>query len=203
MTAMSTLTVTRVASRDGYPGEPLARQAVGSIEALIRAFVREEVLRHFGSPIAKVVVRDAAMSMREPDQVADRDRGCGGPIARSAVAWFAMPTAPPEPSDAAYIFRKALLQQLVATAIDDVVADLLRAAFDRYRIQAWCGNETRGATDAIGILERVLRSQTLDDQLREVVTLTIESMKSLTASDRLKVLTWKREGLVPEDWNPA
>lgn len=81
-----------------------------------------------------------------------------------------------------------------------IIGDLLRAAYDRYRIAAWCGNEPKGLEDAVGILGRVLATQHLDDELREMITLTIEEVRSLERSKRLMEISIRREGLEAPDW---
>ncbi len=108
----------------------------------------------------------------------------------------------PEPNNTGYRHRKEVLQWLALTGSGDVVHDLLRAAFDRYRISAWCGNEERGAKEAIAILERVVASQKVDEELREAIVLTVASVKSLEGDKRLQEIMLRREGLMPEGWRP-
>jgi hypothetical protein len=107
------------------------------------------------------------------------------------------PTRPPEPQSDAYRHRHRLL---VALHAEGILGDLLRAACDRYRISAWCGNERRGLDEAVGILGRVLATQELDDELREMITLTIEEMRSLKRSKRLMEISIRYEGLEPPGW---
>lgn len=105
---------------------------------------------------------------------------------------------PAEPEDPTYLHRKTLLLALASPGIvgDDLVHDLLQAAYDRYRICAWCGNEARGAKEACAVLFRVSALYNLDDELREAIGLTIGCVESLRLERRLSDILLKREGLV-------
>lgn len=107
-----------------------------------------------------------------------------------------MSQMPSEPTDDLYGHRKALLLGLQNFAGGPVLLDLLRAAFDRYRLSAWSGNETHGFKDARAILERVLLHQTMEDEDREVITLTLAALDGADYPRRLEELQLIRNGLM-------